>query len=984
MMAKKKRMGVMLATACAFMATSPLGMVSALGGGYDSIRSSAAVQSEVFKLEIEIPQEYLAGGAKANSEFLFTLNLNGGWKESSPLNTSTVLSYDVYSPCAVAGVGFFSGQNDGSWSFLTNSFQSSRPSESEEMKDKNGVSVHSTADLSAYFTNGWYHREISFSAFPTGAKMAHAIIGVHKAANVTWNSADLVSGNKIVVYYKNFTYTTGANEESPLSINSPQTLTSANFTGEQQAGDVTRGYLGTQSMSPFADTDQHITSALKLSKGTGDFAGIDPATLPQNGTAGMAVSFAEAKATDGTALTTKDNYSVTVNGTAISGNSYTPTADDVGLVDVAVSIGSGDMKKCYSYKMEVVSDACSFLEKDFADIARTADSMHDVVLPAVNAWKSGEQNVASTISVTMGGEAVALTDGENGAKIFRPRSAGEAPDYKTTYNIKYTAHDADLNTDVDFEFTIVSDWLKEPVIDLSGLPLTKVEGGYRVDVYGSEVSLPLAVEAQDYSNGNDTDTVMAQLVKVLDPFGNEVALQEKNGSKVFRANVSTDNKLGGTYKVTYRAESASGFASEKTVDIFVGHDTGMVIRWNMQTGTNAQGTVKATRVSLYGWFKELWMQMPGDTLIYDLYVPSGVNGVMLDFEYENTWGLMSSHTSGEDKLFTLKDEEGVAMNVTPEAAKTGWVTRRFQIPTALLSDKSGNNTSIETTHLILTLYTTDAIANESIDVYFRNIKVERQSGEIIELYNGEHSLNPDYKQVGGEYTQIPFVAYSQVDPLPTLDTSLFAEKYGTANAIVIPRNAYFDFYQNAPLTDITVSLVDPDGLTVALNADGAFTAAKTGRYTVTYTDNATGAKASKQLLVIDDTLPVITASKALAEKVTVGDKVTLPDFDISDNVTATDALRLGYTISHVAEDGTKTSVTLDENNSFVADKAGKYEIAVTVRDLAGNRATWEATVTAEEKGGCRSSVNGLGIVAAVAIMLGAGGLVLIKTRRREN
>lgn len=968
-----------------------IGTAGAIGGVKEEVK---AAEESVFRFEIQVPDEYLKGGAKQNSEFLFAFNLNGGgWQEVNGVTKTTVLNYDVYSPTAVPGVGFFSAQEGaGDWFFLSNNFQASYPA-SGGMVDEQGVSVHTTADLSPYISNGWFTRRITMTAFANTTKLAHAVVGVHKAADVVWDQADLIDGNKIVVYYKNLYYNVGGSIVSPLASGVvPDTgITADNFTGHQKNGDVLNGYLGWQSMSPFEEGTTTVKSSIKLTAGTGDFSGVDVATAPQDGGVGAEIDFTGIKDTSGNLIKDKAGFSVTVNGKEAVGGKYTLTVEDVGSIPVKVTFGTGDKKMSCTYTATIVRNLnqYTFKESDFDVIPRETDSMTDVELPAIKAYVQGQAVVEPQISVTTDGKAVELTDGENGAKTFRPVSSGDqANGYKTTYTVTYKAIDPQDSENVaEFVFEIVSDWVKDPVIDLTKLPLNKnADGDYRIDTYGSEVALPKSVAANDYSDGATDEFVDANLVKVLDPFGREVSLKENGNEYTFRANVSTDNSIGNWYQIVYRATNDKGFTAEKSTTMQVGHDVGTALHWRVYTGKNEQGTAKATSVSLYQWFKDLYRFLPGDKLVYDMYVPSGIDGVMLDFEYENTWGIMSKHTASDGTAyFDLADENGVKMNVTPEAATTGWATRSFVLPNEILTDKNGDNTSNYITHLLLTLNTTDAIDAEYVDVYFRNIKIVNQSGLETMLYDGLHALKPAHKrnaEAGREqFTNLSYLVFSAVNPIPSIDEGKFAEKYGTKEAVDLPEDAYFDFYKNDALTDVEITVSDPEGAAVTLDENHAFFATKAGRYTVRYKDNVSNAFAEIEILVTDDTLPVLTPSAEIAATATAGDKITLPTFTASDNITAADKLTVSVTVNFTDADGNKSRIEVAEDNTFVASKAGTYVVTAVVRDQAGNRTSWEHKIeVAAKKGGCGASVSISFVLALTTVAAGA----FVLRSRKEN
>lgn len=274
--------------------------------------TAAKAETEtIFRFEIEVPEEYMAGGEKEWSEFFFTINLNKTeWREVTNLTTESKLEYEVYSPNALTGVGFFSVQDQTQWKFLSNYFEYTYANEAVQkeggMTDSNGVSVWSGADLSDYITDGWYKRSITMSEIPS-SKVCHAVIGVHKPASKLWHKENFVDGNKIVVYYKNIYFDVNGTKVSPIapSIKPEDGISIENFTDQQRnnnLGYATTGYCG-WTISPFADgsTDSNkiLKNTFKLSGEAPVFPEVEQtnpllSTKAQTNAAGTALRFVAA------------------------------------------------------------------------------------------------------------------------------------------------------------------------------------------------------------------------------------------------------------------------------------------------------------------------------------------------------------------------------------------------------------------------------------------------------------------------------------------------------------------------------------------------------------------------------------------------------------------------------------------------------------------------------------------------------------------
>lgn len=261
--------------------------------------TAAKAETEtIFRFEMEVPEQFL-GEVGGTREFKFAFSLNQVWHEVNNVTSSSYLTYDVYSPNAIPGIGFFSAQEQKNWSFLHNSFGSANA-----MVDANGVSVKPEADLSDYITDGWYQRTITMTGLGDGEyKLAHAVIGAFKPVGTVWNAEDLVDGNKIVVYYKNINYHVNGNIVGAVhpSINPANGLNADNFTGQQKGSEPLNGYLGWQwqGCEPFVEGTTTVKDTIKLSGEAPVFPEVEEtnpllSTKAQTNVAGTALRFVAA------------------------------------------------------------------------------------------------------------------------------------------------------------------------------------------------------------------------------------------------------------------------------------------------------------------------------------------------------------------------------------------------------------------------------------------------------------------------------------------------------------------------------------------------------------------------------------------------------------------------------------------------------------------------------------------------------------------
>lgn len=163
-----------------------------------------------------------------------------------------------------------------------------------------------------------------------------------------------------------------------------------------------------------------------------------------------------------------------------------------------------------------------------------------------------------------------------------------------------------------------------------------------------------------------------------------------------------------------------------------------------------------------------------------------------------------------------------------------------------------------------------------------------------------------------------------------------------------------------PFVKFSLTVTAPDG-TVAKDENGNSlenidpTAEHTvkcdmyGRYNVTYTavDNFNGVPNvwSYDLIVEDETAPEIVLSGRAVESATTGDYIAIPDFTVSDNITAAENIRVH---KHVLSPSGELLAIPDDSNSIRCTQTGVYEFRITAIDEAGNVSIKRLSVTVSE------------------------------------
>lgn len=163
-----------------------------------------------------------------------------------------------------------------------------------------------------------------------------------------------------------------------------------------------------------------------------------------------------------------------------------------------------------------------------------------------------------------------------------------------------------------------------------------------------------------------------------------------------------------------------------------------------------------------------------------------------------------------------------------------------------------------------------------------------------------------------------------------------------------------------PNTTLLLTVTAPDGTNVTA-ADGTVLSGivperayeidltQYGQYFVSYVASDTFSGKSFELgyaiTVEDRTAPEITFAHDFAASVKVGDVIVIPDFTVTDNVTAADGLRIAKYV--LTSQGRLIELT-GTGNAFRPVHAGEYEVRIIAVDAAGNIAMVRQIVTVTE------------------------------------
>lgn len=891
----------------------------------DNNRADAA-SNNIIKLSINIPEEYRAGGAKAGSEIYLNYSLFN-WIEATPaLYEGGTLSYKVYSPNAVAGIGGISGQFTGdgenSWQILHNTMANLN------LKDTNGYSMAATADISDVISNGWYQRDMVMTRPFAGPVLAPYRIG-HISIPVCIPEGTIIKSETITVYYKDIKLISNTGDVVALT------------------NDNTSIPGGFQLGNDFKPSNSVVANWVSLSSvPEKTIPEIDESTFPRAGYVNEALDFSQ------TMFVGKEggtNYSpkLTVNGVEQSSLSYTPAS--AGEIDVVFSVTDSlnGMSTKAARKVTVLGDKSSvyFFAEDKAAVedALTGIQAGAVLkLPVVYGFHEG--NVKATLTVKDKDDKYYEAVEKDGYYEI------QLADKDMEYTAIFSAQNGDIAGSFQKDFT--ANYPEEPYIVTESVPTGANCGEF--------VSFD-DVEVMDYQDGK-----LTPVITVVNAFGDNVNIID-NG---FYASVA------GTYTIRISATDDDGNSVSEDFEFAAIKIVGQVIQWRIYIpdSLKGEGVAKASRQSIYGYIMaNPYKFKSGDVLSYEVYSPSGVSGTGL-IDGQHNGGSGAWNTFSVNKWFEAVDQNGIPMgpdgDIT-EAAADGWYYRESAVTAEMVADG-------DIRHFALAFSTSEAISADYIDVYYRNIKVTSVDGSEYYFYNGLHALKSEFLS-GTDMANLSDMRdemHSTMSPFYTIDVSKVKEEYYTADDNTLPCYV-INYNSGEKISDVVITVEDENSAVYTLE-NGVIPDNVVGEVTITY-KNSDGAEVgfneAIKVSIVDTTAPSIIISEELLNvKLKKNQTYTIPEFDLSDNYDS--ASRIRYGIELVKPSGEKVTIDSD-TESITLDSNGEYKLIITAKDSARNISTATINITVS------SGNTVLIIVVAAAVVAVGAAVTLILVRKRR-
>ena len=186
-----------------------------------------------------------------------------------------------------------------------------------------------------------------------------------------------------------------------------------------------------------------------------------------------------------------------------------------------------------------------------------------------------------------------------------------------------------------------------------------------------------------------------------------------------------------------------------------------------------------------------------------------------------------------------------------------------------------------------------------------------------------------------------------IEPQLSYEFEMLSTSLRLGDTISVSAARAFDVLQNT--ASVTVTVESPTKVLysdVAIDESFSFATEEYGYYMITYTVKA-GTRTKKLpsyfIKVKDETAPTLTVNGSVDENCKLGDKISLPNATVSDNVTSVEDLK--FFVFVIESSGRYVNVT--ETLTYQVDKAGKYTVVYYVVDEDYNVTRKEYVVIAK-------------------------------------
>ena len=397
---------------------------------------------------------------------------------------------------------------------------------------------------------------------------------------------------------------------------------------------------------------------------------------------------------------------------------------------------------------------------------------------------------------------------------------------------------------------------------------------------------------------------------------------------------------GRTYTVTQNAGSVltvryvgvgKNGTAEKTYSVYV-LEPQFISDYLIYDGNKVTCELNKSYVELSA-SEDFTVNMPNPVSTQDMIICFYIDNVHLAAGGSVSMLMMDRNDSAVQLKITVKqiseDKLGMYLNentekLMPITLKTdGAIYFTFNAFSKRITDAAGNN--VLKAEYDLNGYLFEGFESGAAHIAFTVNGVTQKTNFRLNQV-GNQKFTTAYKN--GE----PQKYTDNIEPQLSYEFEMISTSLRFGDTISVSAARAFDVLQNT--ASVTVTVESPTKVlysNVAIDSSFSFTAEEYGYYTITYTVKA-GTRTKKLpayfVKVKDETAPTLTVNGGVTENCNVGDKISLPNATVSDNVTSVEDLK--FFVFVIESSGRYVNVT--ETLTYQVDKAGKYTVVYYVVD----------------------------------------------------
>lgn len=598
---------------------------------------------------------------------------------------------------------------------------------------------------------------------------------------------------------------------------------------------------------------------------------------------------------------------------AVENGTFTPGREGLYAIVYRASDGMRNMAEKVVWVRAKQSVPAVTLELSASEISGLAGELAD--LPAATAG-GGVGNVTVKASAALNGEEIDLSDG------FRPVKPG-------TYLITYTATDYIGQTATAVCSAVIAPndtpvFTEDPVLPrylISGSPYNVPEV-YATDYSGSEPQRLLAEVTLEDANG--TQTVSGTVTPTVLENGDPVRL-------IFRI-AGTDAMLEREVPAILAFAASEGRMRLQMQNYFVAegasvqtHDDGATI-----SAGRADGAFTFANKLLAEGFSLSLLGLPAQSHFEGLRVTltdSLDSSVSVSAVLTRSGSASVAQVGGMQMELTAGFAVNSPSNVFVFGYRGGSLSVNGSSIAPALTDGGAAFNGFSSGYVYLSVAFIGAQEGDAFDVQNINDQpISNAANDRIRPKIAILGTYGDVAEIGSVQTVHPAIAGDVLDPNTTLSLTV-ADRDGN------------------PVTAADGTVLE----NVTPDREFTFTVSEYKQLFVTYTASDTFSGRDYQfsyaITVEDREPPTVSFSHDFATSVQAGGVIVIPDFTVSDNVTAAENLRVNKFV--LTPGGALVELT-GNSNSFRPSRTGEYEVRIVVVDEAGNIAMIRQIVTVTE------------------------------------